>query len=156
MRLTEILGPTQVLLPLDAADKWQAIEQLLAHLREGGHLTAADERSHLESILARERSMSTGMEQGIAIPHAAVDGLDKILGCLGVVSRPEGLPFDCLDQQPAFLVVLLLIPRAQKLAHIRTLGEIARLLSRRELRERLIAAQDAAQVHALLVEAEQS
>jgi mannitol/fructose-specific phosphotransferase system IIA component (Ntr-type) len=72
-----------------------------------------------------------------------------------VVSRPEGLHFDCLDQKPAHLVVLLLIPRAQKLVHIRTLGEIARLLSRRELRERLLAAPDPASVQALLVAAEE-
>lgn len=156
MRLSEILGPTKVLLPLEAADKWQAISQLVGHLAEGGYLTPAEERGYLEAVLERERSMSTGMEQGIAIPHAAVDGLDQVLGCLGVVSRPEGLHFDCLDQKPAHLVVLLLIPRAQKLVHIRTLGEIARLLSRRELRESLLSAPDPASVQALLVAAEEA
>jgi PTS system nitrogen regulatory IIA component len=154
MRLSEIIAPSQVVLPLEAADKWTAIASLVGHLRAVGGVSAGDERALLDAVLERERSMSTGMEQGIAIPHAAVDGLERVVGCLGIVTRPEGLPFDCLDQQPAHFVVLLLIPRAQKLAHIRTLAEIARLLSRRELRERLIEAPGPAAAHALLAAAE--
>jgi PTS system fructose-specific IIA component/PTS system nitrogen regulatory IIA component len=93
----------------------------------------------LRQVIARERSMSTGMERGIAIPHAAVDGLERVVAGLGVVSGPtgDGVPFDSVDAGPAWLVVLLLIPRPQKLLHIRTLADLARHLGNEEVRQAL-------------------
>jgi len=93
-----------------------------------------------DAVLARERSMSTGMEHGIAIPHAAVDGVEDVVACLGIVRREEGLAFDSIDGQPTRLVVLLVIPRPKKLLHIRTLADIARVLGRDSVREALVAA----------------
>ena len=90
----------------------------------------------LEQVLARERSMSTGMERGIAIPHAAVDGLERVVAALAVVKGPAGagVNFDSIDASPAWLVVLLLIPRPQKLLHIRTLADLARHLGNEDVR----------------------
>jgi mannitol/fructose-specific phosphotransferase system IIA component (Ntr-type) len=137
-RFTDLVGPEDLLLPLEAADKWEAIDTLLHHAEKRGHFEKSSFGRYREAVLARERSMSTGMERGIAIPHAAVDGLSKLVGVMGVAKRPGGLAFDSIDAQPTTLVVLLLVPRDQKLAHIRTLADIARLLSRDEVRTALL------------------
>ena len=82
--------------------------------------------------------MSTGMERGLAIPHAAIEGIEKLAAVIGVVRDPQGLEFESIDGDVTRLVVLLLIPRAQKLLHIRTLADIARGLGDASVRETLI------------------
>jgi PTS system fructose-specific IIA component/PTS system nitrogen regulatory IIA component len=108
-----------------------------------------------DAVVQRERSMSTGMERGIAIPHAAVDGLERVVACLGVVSGQagEGVPFDSVDAAPAWLVVLLLIPRPQKLLHIRTLADLARHLGNEDVRQALRSARTPAEAWMALARA---
>ena len=142
MRLPELIRPEDVVLPLRATDKWDAIARLVDHLVGSGRVPAEARGELLDLVLARERSMSTGMEKGIAIPHAAVDCLDGIVGCLGIVGGDDGLPFEAIDARPTFLIVLLLIPRSQKLQHIRTLNNIAQVLRSDETRRALREASD--------------
>ena len=92
------------------------------------------------------------MENGIAIPHAAVDGLDNVVAVLGL--SKVGVPFDALDDLPARIVVCLVIPRDKKLLHIRTLAEIAKLLSRPAVRVRLLECERADDVLAVVREEE--
>jgi mannitol/fructose-specific phosphotransferase system IIA component (Ntr-type) len=142
MRLQELIPPQHILLGLEAADKWEVIERLTRNLQLQGAVPPALAGAYREAVVQRERSMSTGMERGIAIPHAAVDGLDRVVAGLGVVSGPagEGVPFDSVDAGPAWLVVLLLIPRPQKLLHIRTLADLARHLAHEDVRQALRSA----------------
>jgi mannitol/fructose-specific phosphotransferase system IIA component (Ntr-type) len=136
MKLSDLITPELVLLPLAATDKWQAIELLAkAPASVGRYGPAALESVH-QALVVRERSMSTGMEHGIAIPHAAVEGLEDVVAVLGL--SPQGIPFETLDGKLARIVVCLLIPRSKKLMHIKTLAEIARLLARADVRERLL------------------
>lgn len=140
MEMRQLFTPDDLLVGFDPADKWDAIRQLVEHLVSSGRLPRASAAGVLEQVLARERSMSTGMERGIAIPHAAVDQLERVLACMGVVGRPGGLNFESIDSQPTRLVVLLVIPRSQKLLHIRTLADVARVLGVDDVRERLVRA----------------
>lgn len=137
MQLEDIFRPESFLLGLRAADKWAAIERMMEHLRATGAVPEEHASDMLDAVLARERSMSTGMEHGLAIPHAAVEGLESAQACLAVVAGDEGLSFESIDHGATHLVVLLLIPRNQKLLHIRTLANIARLLGQDEVRQRL-------------------
>ena len=155
MRLTELLRPADLVLPLDATDKWDGIAKLVAHLVQNGRVPKASADALHEAVLARERSMSTGMERGIAIPHAAVDSLDRAVGALGVVRDPEGLAFESIDGRPTRLVVLLLIPRAQKLLHIRTLADVARTLGKEGVCERLAGCESAGEAWNALVDLDQ-
>lgn len=150
MLLTELFAVDDVLVGFDPADKWQAIRALVHHLAERGQLPEGREEEVLEAVLDRERSMSTGMENGVAIPHAAVEGMDEVVACLGIVRREEGLAFESIDGRPARMVVLLVIPRAHKLLHIRTLADVARVLSKEEVRAELLRAETAAVAHAAL------
>ena len=148
MKLSELLIEDLVLLPLEAADKWEAISTLARSAAHHGGWTADRlERVH-GALLARERSMTTGMEFGVAIPHAAVDGLSEVVAVLGL--SQEGIPFEALDRQPARILVCLIIPRDKKLLHIKTLAEIARLLSRPAVRKRLLDAASPADVMAVI------
>jgi len=146
MRLQELLPPEHIVIGLEAADKWEVIDKLIAHLVARGAVPVAQSRALQEAVLQRERSMSTGMERGIAIPHAAVDGLDKVVAAMAVIGKEagSGVPFDSIDASPAWIIVLLLIPRQQKLVHIRTLADLARHLGSEETRRTLRAARDAA------------
>jgi mannitol/fructose-specific phosphotransferase system IIA component (Ntr-type) len=137
MELRELFNPEDLVLGFDPSDKWDAIECLVRRLAETGKVEAGVAEKVLEQVLTRERSMSTGMERGIAIPHAAVDDIDHVLACMGIVTREGGLAFDSIDAQPARLIVLLVIPRSQKLLHIRTLADVARVLQIESVREAL-------------------
>lgn len=139
MRLQELIPSEHILLGLEAADKWEVIDRITRHLQERGAIPAGLARSFQEAVVQRERSMSTGMERGIAIPHAAVDGLERVVAALAIVKGPsgQGVNFDSIDASPAWLVVLLLIPRPQKLLHIRTLADLARHLASEDVRRAL-------------------
>ncbi len=147
MSLADHLCPGAVLLRPAAKDKWELLSALVRALVEAGRLPVEREAEALEALEARERSVSTGMEHGIAVPHAALPGLDGVVAAVAIL--PQGLAFDSLDGQPARIVVLLLVPREEKLLHVRTLTEVARRLGDPDFRERLLRAGDPDQVRAL-------
>ena len=138
MQLTELFSPADFMLAFEPADKWAAISEMMAHLVKIGKCDQASAEKLYESVLARERSMSTGMERGIAIPHAAVDDLTEVIPCIAVIGNSKGLVFESIDGRPTQIIVLLLIPRAQ--LHIRTLADIARVLGKDSVRESLLTA----------------
>ena len=142
MMLSQLLREELVVQPLGATDKWSAIRALAECAVASGAVPAARLETVHDALVARERSMTTGMEYGVAIPHAAVEGIDEVVAVLGIA--PAGIPFESLDGQPARLVVCLIIPRAKKLLHIHTLARIAKLLARRDVREAMIDAADPA------------
>ena len=141
MRLTELFSPEDLVLDFQPVDKWDSVGQLVNHLVERGRIPSEESKTILDAVLARERSMSTGMEHGIAIPHAAVDGVENLAVALGIVRSESGLNFESIDGQPTRLVVLLVIPKAQKLLHIRTLADVARVLGKDSVREQMLAAE---------------
>lgn len=145
MELRQLFAPEDLLVGFDPTDKWDAIRRLVEHLTTRGRLAPAQSERVLEQVLARERSMSTGMERGVAIPHAAVEEVTRVTACMGIVTREGGLAFESIDGQPARLIVLLVIPRSQKLLHIRTLADVARVLGNDAVREALIASPNAQQ-----------
>lgn len=109
MKLSLLIRPELIAVPIRAIDKWQTLAALAELPVRAGCYAASAMPAILDAILLRERSMSTGMEFGVAIPHAAVDGIDELITVLGIC--PDGIPFDAVDKQPARIVVLLIIPR---------------------------------------------
>jgi mannitol/fructose-specific phosphotransferase system IIA component (Ntr-type) len=136
MKLSELIVPDLVEVPFQAPDKWHALAQLARVPVRAGRYPERLVPAIEQALTLRERSMTTGMEHGIAIPHAAVDGIDDLVAVLAI--SPAGIPFEALDHRPAQILVGLIIPRQKKLLHIRTLAEIARLLARSEVRQRLL------------------
>ena len=141
MKLLELITADLVEVPLRAADKWEALKVIAQVPVRAGRYPASFAPTVEQALVVREKSMTTGMEHGIAIPHAVIDGIDDLVAVLGL--NPVGIPFETLDGAPARIVIGLVIPRAKKLAHIKTLAEIAKLLSRAEVRDRLVRCADA-------------
>ena len=96
MKLSELLQPDMVILPLEADDKWQAIDRLAEVGLKTGAYTEQQFGPVREALEAREKSMTTGMEMGIAIPHAAVDEIGEVIASLGI--SKTGIPFEALDE----------------------------------------------------------
>ena len=153
MRLVDLLTESQVVCGLTASGKEDSISRLVDVLVSAGKLSGAHRASALKAVLDRERSLSTGMEQGIAIPHGSIDEIGEMVCALGVA--PAGVEFESLDDLPAKLIILLVIPRQKFSQHVRTLAGIARLLNHARMRERLKQAETPAQVLQILREEEQ-
>src|SRR5882757_5185811 len=141
MNLGDILGPDNILPELQAANRWEAIDELINNLVT----TAKIKPEHREAIAAvvkkRETSMSTGIGFGIGIPHASTDLIYEVVGSLG--RSKKGVNFDALDNQPVNLVMLFLVPQGQFQKHLHTLANIAKLLHKAEFRQALEQAPNA-------------
>jgi mannitol/fructose-specific phosphotransferase system IIA component (Ntr-type) len=152
VRLTEILREDIIRVNLDATNKWEAIQELVDLLISAHELRLIDRNEIIESVFARERSLSTGLEHGVAVPHAVVNCVEDVIAALG--TSQTGIPFESHDGQPAKLVILLLIPQGAFQRHVRTLAGIARLGTNPELRNELFDAKSSAEVMDILVRAD--
>jgi len=148
MNLGDILSPAQIIPEMKAANRWEAIDELLTNLIN----TAKIKQEHREQIAAvvkkRESSMSTGIGFGIGIPHASTDLIYEVVGALG--RSRKGVNFDALDNQPVNLVMLFLVPQGQFQKHLHTLASIAKLLHNKEFRQALEAAPDSEAMYAII------
>lgn len=142
--LSQILSPEQILLDLEASSKKRVFEQA-GQLFEG-HLGLA--RSVIfDSLFAREKLGSTGLGQGIAIPHGRIKGLKQAAGAFIRLSSP--VPFDSPDGRAVNLLFVLLVPEQATEEHLQILSELAQRFADRSFREALQTAPDAAAVLAL-------
>jgi fructose-specific phosphotransferase system IIA component len=141
MNLAEILQKDQVIGELQAENRWEAIDELVANLVQTGKIKPGDRQAITEVVKKRENSMSTGIGFGIGIPHASTDLVYDVVGALGRSSK--GVNFDSLDNQPVNLVMLFLVPQGQFQKHLHTLANIAKLLHKKEFRQALQDAQGA-------------
>ena len=135
MKLSEVLPSAAIRLDLEGKDKWALIAELTDTLVASGQIRPEVRGAVHDALVARERSMSTGMEKGIAIPHASVEEVEHTVVALGIAQG--GVDFEAIDGQSTHLVFLLVNPSNRTQTHIRTLAEIARLTSSPELRTAL-------------------
>jgi mannitol/fructose-specific phosphotransferase system IIA component (Ntr-type) len=152
VNLSELIQEDVIKVPLEATTKWEAIEELVDVLIEAHELRLTDRAQVVEAVVGRERSMSTGLEHGLAVPHGAVDCVSDIVASLGI-SR-NGIPFHSVDGGPAFVIALLIIPKGTFQRHVRTLAAIARLASSLDLRTAMIAADTPADVYRIIYQQE--
>ena len=154
MLLGEILHRGVIKPELAAQEKYAAIDELIDLLIEAKDLPRHLRDAVRDVILARERSMSTGMEMGIALPHGSCDRIENMIGALGISRR--GIEFECLDGEPAHMILLLVLPRHEFQIHVRTLAGISHLLQETAFRDALMAAEDADNILKLIRSEEQS
>jgi mannitol/fructose-specific phosphotransferase system IIA component (Ntr-type) len=150
MNLGDILGSDNILPELKAANRWDAIDELIGNLVDTGKIKAADRDAIAAVVKKRETSMSTGIGFGIGIPHASTDLIYEVVGCFG--RSKTGVNFDALDNQPVNLVMLFLVPQGQFQKHLHTLANIAKLLHKREFRQALEEASDGAAMFKIIRE----
>ena len=143
--ISSLLEPSQVALDVDAPDKKALFERAAAMLEAASGLSRTQV---VDSLLARERLGSTGLGQGIAIPHGRVKGLRNAVGAFLRVRAP--IPFDAPDDRPVSMAFVLLVPERATDAHLQILSELAQMFSDRELRRQLAAAPEAASAQRLI------
>ncbi len=134
-----------ICLDLPGSSKVEVIEALLDVAMRGGRIR--DRQAALDSLLERERKMSTGMQCGIAIPHGKTACVDELVACIGI--KPDGIDFEALDNQPCTIFVMTLSPVNQIGPHIQFLGEVSRLLRRESARKAFLEARTPAEILAL-------
>jgi PTS system nitrogen regulatory IIA component len=147
MEISDLLSPDAVIAHLKAASKKQILQEM-AH--RAAALTKLPERRIFETLSEREKLGSTGMGQGIAIPHGRVPGIEKMTGVFAQLDQP--VDFDAMDDQPVDLVFLLLAPEGAGADHLKALARVSRLLRNQPVCEKLRAASQPAALYALLTE----
>jgi len=145
--LSDLIRPHAVLPSLKAGGKKQVLQALA---ERAAALTGVDEKTILDSLVQRERLGSTGVGGGIAIPHARVPGLDRIVGMFAHLAHP--IDFEALDEQPVDLVFLMLAPESAGADHLKALARIARVLRDPVVVARLRGSPDNAALYAVLTE----
>jgi PTS system nitrogen regulatory IIA component len=141
----KLLAPSHVLLDLQLSSKKRLFEQ--AGLLFENHNGIA--RSVVfDSLLARERLGSTGLGQGVAIPHGRIKGLKEAVGAFIRLAQP--IPFDAPDVEPVSLAFVLLVPEKATEKHLQILSELAQMFCDKALRQSMASAADAAALHQLI------
>lgn len=136
MKIAELLKEGLVVTGFTARDKNEALPKLLDIV--GDRLTPEHRGLVLDALLARERVASTGLDNGIAMPHARVEIPGDVVVALAI--SPAGVAFQSADGKPTRILALLVIPTSQMQKGIKLLADAARLLSYEEVREGLIRA----------------
>jgi PTS system nitrogen regulatory IIA component len=147
MELGDLIGPDAVVPALRANGKKQLLQELSSRAAK---LTGLEERDIFDILLQRERLGSTGLGQGIAIPHGKIAGLNHIMGLFARLATP--LEFDAADGEPVDLVFLLLAPEGAGADHLKALARVSRVLRDHYAREKLRGAKSQAALYAILTE----
>jgi mannitol/fructose-specific phosphotransferase system IIA component (Ntr-type) len=145
--LLKALKPEAIRLRLEATTKEAAIRELVGILDS---VEPLQDRAEAERVIfAREQTMSTGMQDGLAIPHAKTDVVEHLVVALGL--KPEGLDFDCADGQPARILFVTLSPTNKAGPHIQLLAEVTGVLRHQAAREAVLQAKTPEEVIAALL-----
>ncbi|MCJ2008473.1 PTS sugar transporter subunit IIA [Methylobacterium sp. E-041] len=146
MPMLEFLDPDSVVPSLRARAKKQVLQDLAAQAVR--RLPALDARDVYETLLQRERLGSTGIGDGVAIPHGKLPGLDRLFGLVARLDRP--VDFESLDGRPVDFAFLLLAPEGAGADHLKALAQVARILREPGILDRIRAARDGHALYALL------
>ncbi len=149
MTLLDLISERSIIIGLRGTTKREIIEELVGAIDAN---QIADRGRVLESVLQREGIMSTGIGHGIAIPHGKSEAVKALSGVLGI--KREGVDFESLDGQPAYIFFLLVSPADVSGPHIKALARISRLLKGEEFRKALIQAQTSQDILSIIAEEE--
>lgn len=143
LSILDILSKDSIKVPFDVDDKTSAIDGLIELLGEQGHIDDVDEVKHV--VWERENQRSTGIGEGIAIPHGKSDKINKLVLAIGIPTNP--IEFGSIDGKPVKLLALLISPTDRIAEHIQALGRISRLMSSEEFRESACTATSAEELY---------
>jgi fructose-specific phosphotransferase system IIA component len=138
MRLTEILKPQNIKIPLLATKKTDAIAELVQLLADNGQV--ADAKKVLDSVLERETTRTTGIGSGLAIPHGKTTGIADLVMAIGKPAQP--IDFQSIDGRPVTIIWMLTSPPEKTAPHIHALARISKLMTIERFRQALNGAKD--------------
>ena len=132
MSILDLINSESMVVPLTATSKQEAMDLLMDHLGSTAKLKDIEEIKHL--VWARENQRSTGIGNGLAIPHGKSDSISRLMLVIGVLADP--IDFDSVDGKPVKMIALLLSPTNKIAEHIQALGKISRLMNDGAFREK--------------------
>lgn len=152
IELSDILSPQGVFIDVKpCSSKRQVLKELAEH---AAGLVDIDAQQLLEALMERERLGTTGVGHGIAIPHARLNQLNKVVGLFARLSEP--IDFEALDDQPSDLIFMLLAPNSADADSLKALARVSRVLRDSGLQQRLRQARDADAIYRMLTEKPES
>ena len=145
MKISDFLTPSDILSELTGSNSLEVLAELCHPVAVTSGL---DPHSLVESLLERERLASTGIGDGVAIPHSRVPGLSALRACIG--RSTAGIEFNSIDLKPSHLFIALFAPAAQPGIHLHALSRISRIFKSQALRDALMHARDATEIFQLI------
>ena len=136
MYLYELLDKDSIVIPLKSLTKDDVLEEMVDILDRTGKIRDRD--SVMKAIIDREKIMTTGIGNGVAVPHCKAAAVDRLVAALGI--SKEGIDFQAPDDDPARLIFILVAEENNPGPHVRALARLAKLLSRKEVRDALLNA----------------
>jgi len=146
MKLTEIMQPNLIKVPLEGTNKESVITELVDLLDANGLLD--DRNVVLEAVMKREQTRSTGIGSGIAVPHGKCDAVKELVMSMGVAHKP--IDFASVDGKGVTIVVLLVSPFDKTGPHIQALAKISKLMLDKQFKEAVEKAASAEELHELV------
>ncbi len=152
MRILDFLSEKNIMVDLKAKNKREVIEELVDLLVKSGQV--ADKKKMVQILLEREDLGSTGIGQGIAIPHGKSESAKELTAAFGL--SKAGVAFEALDGEPVHIFFLLVAPEGTAGAHLKALARISGLLKDKYFRKKLMAAQSVADIVEVIQEEEKA
>ena len=148
MKISDILKKEHIIKELNSCDKKNVLDELSSFLEDEGEIT--NKESLLAALIEREKLGSTGIGENIAIPHAKISEIDKIITVFG--RSKNGVEFESLDQKPVNFIFLVIAPENSTGQHLKALARISRLFKNPSLRESVLRTNEADQIYSILVD----
>ena len=146
MNLKKVLSPNTVWVDLKADTKQGIIEEMVDRLVAAGKIS--DREAVLQAVFEREEKMSTGMQNGVAIPHGKTDAVKALVAAVGL--NKAGVDFDSMDGERCTIFIMTISPLKRRGPHMQFLAEVSRLIGQAAEREKLLACQTHHEIHELL------
>lgn len=137
MSLLENLKKNNILIKPDAKNRWDIIAEMVELAAKNREIAQEDIEPITSSLVEREKSMSTGIGNGVAIPHCSTSKVKDIISVMAIT--PRGINFESIDNEPVKIIILLLVPKDKLTQHIKTLANIAKMMNDPELREKILS-----------------
>ena len=150
MRILDILSPSSIRVPLHSTDKHAVLDELVDLLSQNG--LCPDPAAVKQAVWDREVQRSTGIGEGLAIPHGKCSSVPSLVLAIGKPAQP--VEFGSLDKKPVELIILLISNPDKKDDHIQALGKISKIMTSPEFRQRAYTAKDSIELFGLFREAE--
>ncbi|MDE0841619.1 MAG: PTS IIA-like nitrogen regulatory protein PtsN [Porticoccaceae bacterium] len=154
MKISDVLTPEMARCDLTGSSKKKVLENLAELIAEQMGADGDQADALFQGMIARERLGSTGIGEGVAIPHCRVSGLKRICGCL--IKLDRSIEFDALDDKPVDLIFALVVPEEQNDEHLETLARVAAVLQQDSARERLRACSSSRQLFDTAIQIERA
>lgn len=146
MKISDLISNDSIILDLKATTKQQVLEEISNFVAQTSNL---NQEKTLEVLKERENICSTAIDEGVAIPHGKLSGLNKII-CV-IARSNKGIDFDSLDEKPTHIFILLLTPENSSNLHIQALSTISKIFKNSELRENILKSSTIDEIYELII-----